>query len=447
MPELISCLICGRKFTSPEPLGKMIPGLGYVCAMDFPGFAAGFQVGRTGSVEGERVMEDPAVAARDRNVEKLERLLAFDVTPREIAAFLDEYVVGQAAAKRATAVAVYNHHRARQVKGVEISKSNMLFIGPTGVGKTEVARTLARFLEVPFTIADATNFTPAGYVGDDVENMLMGLMMSADGDEQWAAHGMVFIDEIDKTRRMSADNPSITRDIGGECVQQAMLKILEGTEARLPFFGGRKHPQGKNITINTKDILFIGSGAFEGLPEIVAKLMRQGETGLGFRATARSRKDDSDYRILQEAPQHILQEALLEYGFIPEFVGRFPVIVPFQGLEREEFRQILTRVRHSVLAQQEALFALDGVDLVFTDDAIDAIISQAVEMKSGARALRSLVERAVAQARFELPQRGRGRVRCTINAESVKTGDFVVTPLATGQDEPLAEVHDAHAGG
>ena len=192
MPDLIPCVICGRKFTSPEPLGKTVPGLGYICAMDWPGFAAGYQVGRggTGAPEEDKAMEDPAIAARDHNLEKLERLLEFDITPREIAAFLDEYVIGQWRAKKATAVAVYNHHRARQVEDVEISKSNMLFIGPTGVGKTEVGRTLARFLEIPFTIADATNFTPAGYVGDDVENMLMGLLMSADGDEQWAAHGM-----------------------------------------------------------------------------------------------------------------------------------------------------------------------------------------------------------------------------------------------------------------
>jgi ATP-dependent Clp protease ATP-binding subunit ClpX len=440
VPELISCLICGRKFTSPEPLGKMVPGLGYVCAMDWPGFAAGFEVGRTGMLQGDAGLEDPAVAARDRNLQKLERLLQFDVTPREIAAYLEEYVIGQAHAKRATAVAVYNHHRSRQIRDVEVSKSNMLFIGPTGVGKTEVGRTLARFLDVPFTIADATNFTPAGYVGDDVENMLMGLLMSADGDEQWAAHGVVFIDEIDKTRRTSAGNPSITRDIGGECVQQAMLKILEGTEARLPFFGGRKHPQGKNITINTKDILFIGSGAFEGLPEIVAKLMRQGQTNLGFRAAPRSSAKEADYRVLLEAPYHILQDALLEYGFIPEFVGRFPVIVPFEALEREEYRAIMTRTRHSILRQQIALFALDGVHLEFTEDAIDAIITQAVQMKSGARALRSLVERAVSKARFELPERGRERVRCIITAESVESGNYRVEPLTAGhegQDETL----------
>jgi len=440
VPELISCLICGRKFTSPEPLGKMVPGLGYVCAMDWPGFAAGFEVGHSGRLQGESGLEDPAVAARDRNVQKLERLLHFEITPREIAAYLEEYVIGQAHAKRATAVAVYNHHRSRQIQDVEVSKSNMLFIGPTGVGKTEVGRTLARFLDVPFTIADATNFTPAGYVGDDVENMLMGLLMNADGDEQWAAHGIVFIDEIDKTRRMSAGNPSITRDIGGECVQQAMLKILEGTEARLPFFGGRKHPQGKNITINTKDILFIGSGAFDGLPEIVAKLMRQGQTNLGFRAAPRSSAKEADYRVLLEAPYHILQDALLEYGFIPEFVGRFPVIVPFEALEREEYREIMTRTRHSILRQQIALFALDGVHLEFTEDAIDAIIAQAVQMKSGARALRSLVERAVAKARYELPERERERVRCIITAESVESGNYRVEPIRAGhedQEEPL----------
>ncbi|MBI3947851.1 MAG: ATP-dependent Clp protease ATP-binding subunit ClpX [Armatimonadetes bacterium] len=435
MPDLIPCIICGRRFTAPEPMGKTIPGLGYVCAMDWPGFAAGYQVGRGGNAEEEQAMEDPSIAARDRNLQKLDRLLAFDTTPREIAAFLDEHVVGQAHAKKATAVSVYNHHRSRQVEGVEISKSNMLFIGPTGVGKTELGRTLARFLEVPFTIADATNFTPAGYVGDDVENMLMGLLVAADGDEQWAAHGMVFIDEIDKVRRASADNPSITRDIGGECVQQAMLKILEGTEARLPFFGGRKHPQGKNITINTTDILFIGSGAFEGFPEIVAKLLRRGETSLGFRAAVRSPADASDYRVLLEAPQHVLQEALLEYGFIPEFVGRFPVIVPFEALEREDYRQILTRTRHSILRQQKALFSLDGVRLVFTDDAIDAIIARAVEMKSGARALRSLVERAVSDARFETPQRGRGPVECVIDAESVRSGRYTIRPLVGQEDE------------
>ncbi|MDH7570752.1 MAG: ATP-dependent Clp protease ATP-binding subunit ClpX [Armatimonadota bacterium] len=437
MPELIPCIICGRRFTAPEPLGKNIPGLGYVCAVDWPGFSAGFQVGRSGALAEERAMEDPTVAARDRNLEKLERLLRFETTPREITAFLDEYVVGQARAKRATAVAVYNHHRSRQVRDVEITKSNMLFIGPTGVGKTEVGRTLARFLEVPFTIADATNFTPAGYVGDDVENMLTGLLMSADGDEQWAAHGMVFIDEIDKIRRSSADNPSITRDIGGECVQQAMLKILEGTEARLPTFGGRKHPQGKNLTINTQDILFIGSGAFEGLPEIVARLMHQKEASLGFRATPRTHAHNSDYRILFEAPHHILQAALLEYGFIPEFVGRFPVIVPFEPLEKEDYRQILTRTRHSILRQQVALFALDGVHLVFTDDAIDAIIQRAMEMKSGARALRSLVEHAVEKARYELPNPRRNReVQCVIDAESVRTGDYRVVELPESEESP-----------
>jgi ATP-dependent Clp protease ATP-binding subunit ClpX len=325
--------------------------------------------------------------------------------PREIHEFLDRYVVGQDDAKKTLAVAVYNHYkrlharpgpqRARQ-QTVELGKSNILLTGPTGSGKTHLAQTLARILDVPFAIADATALTEAGYVGEDVENVLVALLRAADHDVRRAETGIVYIDEIDKLAR-KADNPSITRDVSGEGVQQGLLKILEGTVASVPPEGGRKHPHQEFVQIDTTDVLFICGGAFAGLERIIER--RTGRRGAGFGAIFPGDDGPGD------SPAGVMPEDLREFGLIPEFVGRLPVISTVEPLDRAALTRILTEPRNALIRQYRKLFAMDGVELEFTDDAVAAIAAQALLRRTGARALRAICEEVLLNVMYEVPGR------------------------------------------
>lgn len=340
-------------------------------------------------------------------------------SPKEIKQVLDDYVIGQEEAKIILSVAVYNHYKRisheESIKNkdddVEIQKSNILLLGPTGCGKTLLASTLARILNVPFAIADATTLTEAGYVGEDVENILLKLIQAADGDVAKAERGIIYIDEIDKITRKS-ENPSITRDVSGEGVQQALLKIVEGTIASVPPQGGRKHPHQELIQINTNNILFICGGAFEGLENIIKE--RTGKKSIGFGTNIQSTKEVSRYKVFEE----LLPQDLLKFGLIPEFIGRLPIVATLKELDKDALKQILVEPKNSLVKQYKKLFEIDDVELVFKDEAIEEIVNKAQERKTGARGLRSIIEEIMTDIMFEIPSNPKIE-KCIITKETV----------------------------
>ena len=398
-PKSVRCSFCGK---SQENVRKIVAGPGvYICDEC---------VELCNSIIEAELYEDEKAGYSLNELNDIP-------SPKEIKEVLDDYVIGQEEAKKTLSVAVYNHYKrvaheeVSNKNDIEIQKSNILLLGPTGCGKTLLARTLAKILNVPFAIADATTLTEAGYVGEDVENILLKLIQAADGDIQKAEKGIIYIDEIDKITRKS-ENPSITRDVSGEGVQQALLKIIEGTIASVPPQGGRKHPNQELIQINTENILIICGGAFEGLENIIKD--RTGEKAIGFGTQIKSQKEINKYEIFQE----LLPQDLLKFGLIPEFIGRLPIVATLKDLDRDALIQILVEPKNSLVKQYQKLFEIDGVELVFKQEALEAIVDKAIERKTGARGLRSIIEERMRDIMFEIPSNP-DIEKCIITKETI----------------------------